>query len=78
MAAASDTTLAQFAERYFREIQAKDGKDTKTPRRYLDKDILPFIGTKPVREITAEDVRASSGARRITDSMRQQARFAGC
>jgi integrase len=55
--AASDTTLAQFAERYFREIQAKDRKDPKMPRRYLDKDILPFIGTKPVGEITAEDVR---------------------
>ena len=28
------------------------------PRRYLEKDILPHIGSKPVRDITAEDVRS--------------------
>lgn len=58
VAEADGTTLAQFAERFFREIQVKDRKDTKMPRRYLDKDILPFIGSKPIREITTEDVRA--------------------
>ncbi|GAA4333197.1 hypothetical protein GCM10023144_24220 [Pigmentiphaga soli] len=26
------------------------------PHRYLEKDILPHIGSKPVRNITAEDV----------------------
>ena len=28
------------------------------PRRYLEKDILPHIGSKPVRDITAEEVRS--------------------
>lgn len=28
------------------------------PRRYLDKDIVPNIGAKQVREITAEDIRS--------------------
>ncbi|WP_439652069.1 tyrosine-type recombinase/integrase [Paracandidimonas lactea] len=28
------------------------------PRRYLEKDILPHIGSKPIRDITAEDVRS--------------------
>lgn len=58
VAGAVDTTLAQFAERFYREIQSRDRKDNTMPRRYLDKDILPFIGAKPIREITAEDVRS--------------------
>jgi integrase len=57
VAVAGETTLAQFAERFYREIQSRDRKDATIPRRYLDKDILPFIGHKAVREITAEDVR---------------------
>ena len=28
------------------------------PRRYFDKSIVPAIGTKPVRDVTTEDVRA--------------------
>jgi hypothetical protein len=58
VAEADGTTFAQFAERFFCDIQAKDRKETKMPRRYLDKDILPFIGSKPIREITTEDVLA--------------------
>lgn len=51
-------TVAQFAERFFKDIQQKDRKDTTSPRRYLDKDILPFIGTKAMRDVTTEDVRS--------------------
>ena len=50
-AAADDTTLAQFAERFYREIQARDRKDTTIARRCLDNDILPFIGRKAMREM---------------------------
>ena len=39
VAGAEDATVADFAERFF-------------------KDILPHIGSKPVRDITAEDVRS--------------------
>lgn len=58
VAAADATTVAEFGERYFREFVAKDRKDIKMPRRYFDKAIVPFIGAKPVRDVTTEDVRA--------------------
>lgn len=58
VAAADSTTMRDFAERYFRDIQVKDRKDNTIPRRYLDKDILPFVGDKPIRDVTTEDVRS--------------------
>ena len=58
VAAADLTTVAEFAARYFREIQAKDRKDNTMPRRYLDKDILPFIGEKPMRDVSTADIRS--------------------
>jgi integrase len=53
-----NVTVAEFAERFFRDIQSRDRKDVTIPRRYLEKDILPAIGGKQVKDITAEDVRA--------------------
>jgi integrase len=58
VAAADATTVADFGERFFREIVAKDRQDVSIPRRYFDKSIVPAIGTKPVRDVTTEDVRA--------------------
>lgn len=58
VAGPEDTTLKQFAERFFKEIQQRDRKDTTMPRRYLDKDILPHLGSKAVRDLTAEDMRS--------------------
>ncbi|MCD9007173.1 tyrosine-type recombinase/integrase [Luteimonas sp. XNQY3] len=58
VAGAADATVADFAERFFKDIQSRDRKDVTMPRRYLEKDILPHIGSKPVRDITAEDVRS--------------------
>ena len=57
VAGADSTTVADFGERFFREIVEKDRKDTSIPRRYFDKAIVPAIGTKPVRSVTTEDVR---------------------
>ena len=57
-ASADAATVAQFGELFFREIVAKDRQDTTIPRRYFDKAIVPAIGSKPVREVTTEDVRA--------------------
>lgn len=57
IAGAEDTTVAEFAERFFKDIQERDRKNSTMPRRYLEKDILPYIGEKPIKEITAEDVR---------------------
>lgn len=52
-----ETTLAQFADRFVREVQAKERKNITMPLRYLEKDILPFIGVKRVRDITTDDAR---------------------
>jgi integrase len=57
VAAADATTVAEFGERFFREIVAKDRKEVKLPRRYFDKEIVPAIGAKPVRDVSTEDVR---------------------
>lgn len=58
VAAAEATSVAEFGERFFREIVAKDRRDITIPRRYFDKSIVPAIGTKAVRDVTTEDVRA--------------------
>ena len=50
--------MAEFGERFFKEIVAKDRQDVSIPRRYFDKTIVPAIGAKPVRDVTTEDVRA--------------------
>jgi integrase len=57
-AVAEATTVAEFGERFFREMVAKDRRDITIPRRYFDKAIVPAIGPKPVRDVTTEDVRA--------------------
>jgi integrase len=56
--AAPDTNVAEFGERFFRDVVAKDRRDLTIPRRYFDKSIVPAIGTKAVRDVTTEDVRA--------------------
>ena len=53
-----DATVADFAKRFFKDIQERDHKDNTMPRRYLEKDILPYIRSKPIKNITAEDVRS--------------------
>lgn len=58
VAGAEDATVAEFAERFFKDIQSRDRKNVTMPHRYLEKDILPHIGSKPIRDITAEDVRS--------------------
>jgi integrase len=57
-ALADATTVADFGERYFREVVVRDWQDVTIPRRYFDRAILPAIGTRPVRDVTTEDVRA--------------------
>lgn len=57
-AAAEATTVSEFGERFFLEMVNKDRADTTIPRRYFDKNIVPAIGAKAVRDVTTEDVRA--------------------
>lgn len=54
---ATAPTAAQFGDRYFREVVSKDRRDVTVPRRYFDKEIVPAIGAKPLRDVSTEDVR---------------------
>lgn len=58
LTSADATSVADFGERFFREVVAKDRQDVTIPRRYFDKAVVPAIGTKRVRDVTTEDVRA--------------------
>jgi len=58
VAAADATSVAEFGERFFKEMVARDRKDVTIPRRYFDKSIVPAIGAKAVRDVTTEDVRS--------------------
>jgi len=50
-------TVEEFGERWFKEVASRDRKDTTHPRRYLDNEIYPFLGSKPISEVTAEAVQ---------------------
>jgi hypothetical protein len=77
IAGPEDTTVAEFAERFFNDIQERDRKDSTMPRRYLEKDILPYIGEKPIKEITQKTCAALSGRRKNKASTPPQAKCAG-
>lgn len=49
--------MAEFGDRFFRELVAKDRRDLRIPGRYFDKAILLAIGTKPVLDVITEGVR---------------------
>ena len=57
IAASSETTVEQFAERFFREVADKERKNTTDLHRYFEKSIRPAIGNKRVRDVTTDDVR---------------------
>ena len=57
MAAAATVTVADFGDRFLREVVPKDRKNLTIPRRYFEKSIAPLIGTKAIRDVTTEDVR---------------------
>jgi len=58
LALASNSTMRDFAERYYREVVLRDRKDPRSLRRYLDNEILPTLGSKTLRDVTAGDVQA--------------------
>lgn len=64
-AAADETTVKEFTDRFFKEIQEKDRKDNKQVLRYFENDILAYkvagqgeFGAKPMKNVTTEDVRS--------------------
>jgi integrase len=58
VSSASNSTLAEFAERYYREVVVRNRKDPRGLRRYLDNEILPALGSKALRDVTAADVQS--------------------
>lgn len=58
VAAADATTVAEFVGKFLEEVQEKDRKNNKQVRRYFDRDVIPRIGGRPMKDITAEDVRS--------------------
>lgn len=57
-ATADATTVEEFTAKFFKEVQEKDRKDNKQIYRYFDKDILPYIGKKAMKEVTTDDIRS--------------------
>lgn len=46
---------------------ARDWKDATQLRRYLEKEIYPAFGNRPIREITAQDVQPLMFRKRDND-----------
>jgi integrase len=57
MALTRDCTMKEFSDRYYRDIVLRDRKNPKDMRRYLDNEVLPALGRKCLREVTATDVQ---------------------
>jgi integrase len=53
-----ETTLKEFGEKYFADVIEKRWKDPGNIRRWLNNDVYPTLGNKPVNEITTADVQA--------------------
>lgn len=78
VAAADTTTVAEFGERFFLEVAAKDRRDLTMPRRYFDKSIVPAIGSKPMQDVTTDDVRAIIWRKRLKALTQQRGSCAVC
>lgn len=57
MGLATNPTVKEFGERYFKEQVVNNWKDPKTIRRYLDNEIFPTLGEKPLKDVNALDVQ---------------------
>jgi integrase len=57
LAVANSSTVQDFCERYFKEVIQRDRKDSIQLRRYLDKEIYPAFGSRPMKDVTAQDVQ---------------------
>jgi integrase len=55
---ATNPTVKEFGERYYKEQVMRRWKDPKTIRRYLDNEIFPTLGEKALKEVNALDVQA--------------------
>src|SRR5579859_3743654 len=54
----SNTTVREFGDRYYAEQVLPNLKTPKDIRRYLDNEIYPTLGDKPLKDVNALDVQA--------------------
>jgi integrase len=57
MAMGNESTVREFAERYYTDVVLRSLKDSSAIRRYLDKEIFPAFGNKALKDVTAADVQ---------------------
>jgi integrase len=55
---ATNPTVRDFGERYYKEQVLSRWKDPKTIRRYLDNEIFPTLGNRLLKKVTSLDVQA--------------------
>jgi integrase len=58
MGMSTNPTVKEFGERYYTEQVVPNWKDPSCIRRYLDKEIYPTLGEKPLKDVDALDVQA--------------------
>ena len=56
--ALADNSVASFAAFWFSEVVEKTNKAPRNIKRYIDKDIIPELGKKQLKEVTPTDVMA--------------------
>lgn len=56
--ALADNSVASFAHFWFAEVVETANKDPRNIKRYIEKDIIPVLGTKQLSEITPSDILA--------------------
>ena len=50
-------TVADFADRYMREVVPRYRRNPKTVERYLNRDVLPSLGRRRMDRVTGHDVQ---------------------
>ena len=55
---ATNPTVSEFGERYFKEQVMRNWKNPRDIRRYLDNEIYPTLGDKLLKNVTVLDVQA--------------------
>ncbi len=53
----AEMTLQDFGHRYFNEIVKKNRKDPADIQRYLEKDLYPSLGRKPLKDVLPVDIQ---------------------
>jgi len=57
LALGTDSSVREFAERYYTDVVLRSLRDPSSVRRYFDKQIFPAFGNKALKDVTAADVQ---------------------